>query len=51
MLGFVWAKADATKLIFITAIVALLVVHLMAGRLATRRVERMWQQKFSQAGY
>ena len=51
VLGFAWAKTDATKLLFITAIVALLVVHLIAGRFATRRVERMWQQKLSQAGY
>ena len=51
MLGFAWAKADATKLVFITAIVALLVVHLMAGSFASRRVATMWQQKFAQAGY
>jgi hypothetical protein len=51
LLGFAWAKTNATKIVFIVSIVALLVLHLMAGRIATRRVERMWQQQFSQAGY
>src|SRR5260221_9636020 len=51
LLGFVWAKAHATKLIFVVAIVALLVLHLMAGSFASRRVATMWQQKFAQAGY
>ena len=51
VLGLAWTKADAAKRLFVTAMVALIVVHLVAGRFATRRVETMWQQKFSQMGY
>ena len=51
MLGFAWAKADATKLLFVAAIAALVVVHLLAGRFASQRVAQMWQQELSQAGY
>lgn len=50
VLGLAWSKTDAAKLMVIT-IVALLTIHLMAGRYATRRVETMWQQRFSHAGY
>jgi Na+-transporting NADH:ubiquinone oxidoreductase subunit NqrD len=51
VLGFVWAKANATKLVFVVSVVALLVLHVAAGNFASRRVAKMWQQKFAQAGY
>ncbi len=51
VLGFTWAKAGATKAIFIASIIVVVVIHLAAGTFATHRVETMWQQKFAQAGY
>src|SRR5437763_9824310 len=46
VLGFAWAKADATKLLFVIAIVALAIAHVTAGGFASHRVKAMWQQKF-----
>ena len=51
VLGLAWAKAGETKVIFVVSLVVLLVAHIVAGSLASRRVERMWQQKFAQANY
>ncbi|HEX5705356.1 MAG TPA: hypothetical protein VFX97_19305 [Pyrinomonadaceae bacterium] len=48
VLGFIWAKAGETKVMFGMSIILLLVAHLAVGTIASRRVEKMWQQKFAE---
>ena len=51
VLGFIWAKADRTRILFVISIFVLSIGHLVAGSVASHRVEKMWHQKFAEAGY
>jgi hypothetical protein len=46
LLGLAW-KAWAGRLMFLGCIILLLITHVAGVRLANRRVETMWQYRFS----
>jgi hypothetical protein len=48
VLGFAWTIGRPKKRWFINTLAILLVAHVTAGVVASRRVDRMWQQKFGQ---
>jgi hypothetical protein len=47
ILGFAWPRGRSRKPRFVAVLSMLLVSHLTAGVVASHRVDRMWQQRFS----
>ena len=46
VLGFAWTRGRSRKGWFIVVLGMLLIGHLMAGIVASHRVDRMWQERF-----